>query len=232
MRVHRFFLDDEDLGGNALYRLVDVLIVRQLTFVFRCRVGEEIVLFNGKGIENQYKIQHITKATIDLELMSECKKLLPLRRTHLIWSLLKKDKNELILQKCTELGITDFWPVISDRTEKTGFDHDRAHKIVVEAAEQCGRHDIPVVHETLSLKSCVDDLAKVTSLYVADMDGRAMTVGSTIDKKPYAICIGPEGGWSDAERAYFNKQNIKVITLSTFTLRSETAVIAAATIMN
>src|SRR5690606_20204102 len=96
-----------------------------------------------------YKIVQVEKDGVKLELVTEFERKLPERHIYLFFSLLKKDKNEWVLQKCTELGVRNFVPIVADRSEKTGFNLERSEKIVIEAAEQCGRSDIPDVREPI-----------------------------------------------------------------------------------
>lgn len=202
----------------------DTGLVNQITRVLRMRPGEELVLFDGKGTERLYKIEEIEPKAVHLYRVTDITPKHPRRKLLLAFSMLKKDKNEWVLQKCTELGVSHFLPMLSDRTEKTGFDMERAHKIVVEAAEQCGRHDIPQITEPQSLQSIVGEFDAHIPLLVADM-GHEHPDKTEVEK--LLVLIGPEGGWSDAERSYFAERQLAHIGLGDFTLRAETASIAA-----
>jgi len=129
------------------------------------------------------------------------------------------------LQKCTELGITDFLPVISERTIKKDFNLERAQKIVIEASEQCGRGDIPTLHSPKKLKNAVDEYKNKIDLYFADKGQNEI---KKKPKKSVGILIGPEGGWSQAEIQIFKTAKIKGIDLGNLVLRAETAAIVSA----
>ena len=203
----------------------DAELVNQILRVLRMRVGEELVLFDGKGLERLYKIEEIEPKAVHLYHVTDIEPKHPVRRVALAFSMLKKDKNEWVIQKCTELGVTHFLPMLSDRTEKTGFDMERAHKIAIEAAEQCGRHDIPLISEPQSVMQVVSEYSEHMPMYVADMGN---DIPSEIDVDKLMILVGPEGGWSDAERQLFKQKDLPHIGLGDFTLRAETACIAAA----
>jgi len=188
------------------------------------RVGEEMVLFDGKGTERLYKIDEIEASAFHLQHVTDIEPKYPKRKVILAFSLLKKDKNDWVLQKATELGVTHFLPMVSERTEKSGFDIDRAHKIIVEAAEQCGRHSIPLVNEPQSLASVVGEYSNNLSICVADMAGETFADDGA---EEVLVLVGPEGGWSDKERDLFAEKNLPHIALGDFTLRAETACISA-----
>jgi 16S rRNA (uracil1498-N3)-methyltransferase len=140
--------------------------------------------------------------------------------------LLKKDKNDWVLQKCTELGVSNFIPLLADRSEKTGFNLERAEKIVIEAAEQCGRSDIPTVREPILVETAIAELKYTVQLYICEQDGPDIvetTEGSL------GVLIGPEGGWTDREKSLFTDNGLKHLNLHDFTLRAETAAVTAVT---
>lgn len=223
--THRFYIGDlKDSSGPMELRehvwLNKKSIVNQLTRVLRVRSGEEIVLFDGRGHERLYKIGTIEPLSIELFRVTDFAPKLPRRSVSLAWSLLKKDKNELVIQKCTELGVQRFLPIYSDRTEKKGFDSERMCTIAIEAVEQCGRHDIPEIHEAQGLVDVLRQYKATHDIYVTDMDGDTLPADA---QRPVVLFVGPEGGWSDKERELFKEENLTTIAMHDFTLRAETA---------
>lgn len=202
-------------------------LFHQWTKVLRYQVGREVIVFNSEREERLYKIVKIGDNAVHLELITELEPTVPKRNLYLCFALLKKDKVEWVLQKGTELGVRHFAPILTDRTEKTGFDKERAQRIVIEAAEQCGRTDIPSIREPLALETLIDELSAKVELYVAEQAGESKTEFSD----EVAVFIGPEGGWSDEEKALFETKGIKKFGLGNLTLRAETAAIAAATLL-
>ncbi len=237
MRLHRFYIGQlhDKSGPLKLERLLwvnDENLVRQWTKVLRFQVGDEVVLFDGHGEDRLYRITKFEPRAAHLELITEIKRTLPGRELYLCFSLLKKDKNEWVLQKCTELGVSHFIPIITDRTEKTGWDNERAQKIVIEASEQCGRSDIPRLREPVSLESTLEEL-KDYNLLVCDKQEPAGTVeagfSDSPSEAPIVLFVGPEGGWSENDHEVFRRFNVRYFDLGQLTLRAETACVAAVT---
>jgi 16S rRNA (uracil1498-N3)-methyltransferase len=226
MKIHRFYLKDTDLVHD--FWMQDKALFHQWTNVLRFQVDRELILFNDRREERLYKITKIGDNAVHLELVTELKPNIPKTDIYLCFSLLKKDKNEWVLQKGTELGVSHFIPMICDRTEKTGFDIERAEKIVIEAAEQCGRTDIPRVREPLSPQTLVEELSKDVEIYVAEQGSSDTPISQAKSK---AVLIGPEGGWTNEEKQFFESKNLKHIAISEFTLRAETAAITVATLL-
>jgi 16S rRNA (uracil1498-N3)-methyltransferase len=262
--IHRFFVGDSDMSigssrPDETLKISNVALVNQIGRVLRMRPGEQLVLFDGLGVENLYKISSIEPKVVVLCMLETLAPKLPTVSVYLAWSLLKKDKNDWVLQKCTELCVGRFLPTITERTEKTGFDTERSHKIVVEAAEQCGRHDIPSVQEPSPIQVLVQKYQESTNLFYADMcdsDGlflplrndsgdirvaqdrshvglvlvgqKSTSESPSVESRPRLVFVGPEGGWSQKELAFFVEKNIPSIGLGQFTLRAETACIVAA----
>ena len=225
MKLHRFYLDRE-LPHD--FWMDDDALFHQMTRVLRFQVGRELVLFNAQREERLYKIAKIGNDALHLELVTEMVPKTPKRDVYLCFSLLKKDKNDWVLQKGTELGVGHFVPLLCDRTEKTGFDAERAQKIVIEATEQCGRADIPRIREPLSPQAIINELqSDGVSVYIAEQDSS----DGEIQSDKVAVLIGPEGGWTDEEKSYFQDNGVKHLSLGEFTLRAETAAVTAAALI-
>jgi 16S rRNA (uracil1498-N3)-methyltransferase len=227
VRLHRFYIAPDTVQLAHDFWLHDPTLLHQWYSVLRFQPGQQVVLFDGLTHERLYKIEAITKDEAHLLHMTDMARQIPERNIYLLWSLLKKDKNDWVLQKCTELGVSHFLPLMADRSEKTGFNHERAQKIVTEAAEQCGRSDIPTIREPLHIVKAIEQLADKAELYMCEQDG-ADGLGAEI--KDVGVFIGPEGGWSDAEKALFVEKNIKHLNIHDFTLRAETAAVTAVTL--
>lgn len=233
MKLHRFFAGNlhDKFGDIELRQHVwvnDTALLNQWTRVLRYKVGDQLILFDGHGQDRLYKIHKIEDLSVGLELVTELEPVYPKREVYLFFSLLKKDKNEWVLQKCTELGVSHFVPLITDRTEKTGFDEDRAVKIVTEAAEQCGRSDIPRVREPIGLQSALEEFKDKMTLFFAEQHEGTLDISNNADV--CGVFIGPEGGWTDAEKEQLEQRCTK-LNIAQFTLRAETACVTAATLL-
>jgi 16S rRNA (uracil1498-N3)-methyltransferase len=226
MRLHRFYVSPDAYELTHEFWLKDEALRNQWQKVLRYREGDEVVLFDGVQTERLYKLVRVELDAIKLELVTEFERKLPAKHVYLFFSLLKKDKNDWVLQKCTELGVSNFVPILADRSEKTGFNIERAQKIIIEAAEQCGRSDIPQVREPLSLEAALTEYKDKIQLLVCD---ETLDQNAQLADTPVGIFIGPEGGWTDAEFKQFQEATVGHFHLGNLTLRAETAAVAAAT---
>lgn len=222
MRLHRFYTGP-DLKLKNDFWLHDEQLLWQWNKVLRFRAEQKVLLFNGSGKERMYVISEISKKEAHLKLVTDIETKLPKLHVYLFWSLLKKENNEHIIQKCTELGVSNFVPVISERTIKKDFNLPRARKIAVEASEQCGRSNIPAVREPLHLEKALEEYAGKIQLIVCQQGGEKTV--KIADKA--GLFIGPEGGWSPEEQKMFSACTLDVMGLGEFTLRAETAATVA-----
>lgn len=224
MRIHRFYTGP-DLKLEHYVAVTEPRLLQQWNKVLRFRTGQEVVLFDGQGTDRLYVINELNKSVAQAELITNFDSKTPSKHIYLFWSLLKKDKNDWILQKATELGVSHFIPVLAERSEKTGFNAERANKIIIEAAEQCGRSDIPGVREPMLLQTALHEYASQVPLFVCEQYELTKTRHSNF--KESGVLIGPEGGWSEAEKQLFMNQEIGRLPLGDFTLRAETAAVVA-----
>lgn len=230
MKLHRFYVNNiRDKNGKLTLNhelwVNNTKLLNQWLRVLRYKVGDELILFNDSH-EKIYQIIKIEPpSSVKLLAVTELEKNIPKKNVILCWSLLKNDKNKLVIQKATEIGIKKFVPILTERCEKTVFDIERARTIAIEASEQCGRFDIPTITEPVFLKRALVDYSDI-KVYVCDTKEPGDYKDEKVDKT--AVFIGPEGGWSDSERELFNTQQVSFLRLGWFTLRAETACIAAA----
>ncbi len=225
-KLHRFYITDTELKHD--FWLHDEKLIHQWRNVLRFKAGHELILFDGQGTDRLYKLVELSEKEAHVIMVTELSPKMPKTKIYLIWSLLKKDKNDWVLQKCTELGVSHFVPLLADRSEKTGFNLERAEKIIIEASEQCGRSDIPYIREPMHVGTALEELTDKVQLYICEQSedlengNWKMEIG-----KPAGILVGPEGGWSDVEKQLFKDKEIKHLNLHDFTLRAETAAVAA-----
>ena len=99
-------------------------------------------------------------------------------------------------------------------------------KIIIEAAEQSGRRDIPIVAAPKTIYALKQELSPTWSIVAADHGG--VELSKKLFSKPPLLFIGPEGGWTPREREMFRIEGIPIVSIGMFTLRAETAAIVAA----
>lgn len=226
MRVHRFFTGDKFQLKKDFW-LHDEAILWQWNKVLRFKNGQKVILFDGDQTDRLYEIVEIKKTEAHLQMFTELERQLPSKHLYLFWSLLKKDNNDLILQKCTELGVSNFVPLLTERSIRDNFNIDRARKIVLEASEQCGRSNVPVVRDPMHLKTAIEEYSDKVKFYICEQHSDHMAEFKNSEPDRLGLFIGPEGGWSDEEKQLFAQLNVSHLGLGAFTLRAETAAIVA-----
>ncbi len=252
MRLHRFYISDTIKVGDEL-SIKSPELINQLTKVLRLGVGDRINLFNGTGFDYECKIDNINgRSTINSNsviglsvLYSTRNNNISRRKLFLGAAIVKKDNFEWIVEKATELGVTDIIPIIAERSEKKALNEDRLGRIVTEASEQSGRDTTPMVWPIMGLGSAVSSLKrenfeiKILAFHTEGESIRGMfdthvsvsnenNFGNNSNGNvPVAVFIGPEGGWTPNEIAMFHKEGVQVVCLGPQILRTETAVVAA-----
>ena len=201
-----------------------------LTKVMRVPNGGNFSLFNKFG-EWQTKIKEISKNDLTFKVIKRLRHEENETDLWLAFSPIKSNFFNFMIQKATELGVTKFIPVITERTVVRKINYERLIKIVTEASEQSNRLSIPEIDSTQKL----DDFFKNNkdlNLIFGDLnsDNKKLKINN---KKLLCILIGPEGDYTEAEREKILKYSgTQAIKLGNNILRSETAVISALSVIN
>lgn len=140
----------------------------------------------------------------------------------LAFSLLKHDPMNFLIEKATELGVTDLQPIVCERTNTHRVNLERLEKNVIEAAQQCERFDLPRVHPLMKLQNFLQTLPNEVHWYVAL---ERENIEPAKIERPSGFIVGPEGGWSAQEHLILKKY-AKLISLGSNVLRAETAALA------
>ncbi|MCU0660462.1 MAG: 16S rRNA (uracil(1498)-N(3))-methyltransferase [Candidatus Pacebacteria bacterium] len=225
MRLHRFFTttDIGNVHAGMVVTISDPHITHQLSKVLRAKIGDPVAFFDGQGIAINGDIVELQKNTITLLVKEQKKHQRPKKITILYLAMLKRENFELAVQKATEIGISAIVPLLTERTIKTGFNRTRIEKIIIEAAEQSGRVFVPTLYEP---KSFIQACKEIQTLKLfLDFDGTHFENVLKKTKDTVALYVGPEGGWTDTERALAKEAGCIATTLGTLTLRAETAAI-------
>ncbi len=233
MRLHRFYIETPIEGKS--FDISDRDLVHQWKNVFRYNVGSQVILFNGSGTDYLCMISGIRSLGATLGVIREIKKedSIPMKNIWLCMALIKKDNFELVAQKVTELGVTNIIPILCEHSEKKKINTERLRKIVVEASEQSGRGDVPKIHPLTTLEDLFNSGALPQEKIVLSTEN-----GITFDKyktttnhQSIAVFVGPEGGFSPKEMAFFKNYNVREISLGSNILRAETAAIAISSLL-
>lgn len=206
---------------------------RYLLRVMRLEAGASVRVFNG--YDGEWLCQ--------LEVKGKTAHLIPEQqlRAHslspdltLLFAPLKKTRTDFAVEKATELGARRLQPVITEYTQTSRVRTDRLRQLAIEAAEQTERMDIPDILEPDSLFNVLDQWDGTRPLYYCDEGGeRVQALAGQIEQgtPKGAILVGPEGGFSDAERQRLKRYSfVYPITLGPRILRAETAIVSALTL--
>lgn len=228
MKIHRFIIPS-NLRSDEL-EITDQDIVGQIKNVLRLKLGEKVIVGDGRGKEVLSEIKKIGKSSVTLKVhrveenSNETK-----NSVTLYCSVLKKENFELVVQKATEIGVRYIVPVITERTVKLGLNKERLEKIAKEAAEQSGRGIVPVIFKPMSFEEAVGNTYLAGSKFIFDALGGVFKETSL--KGEIAAFIGPEGGWTEKELALARSKDFTIVSLGKLTLRAETAAIVASYIL-
>lgn len=202
-----------------------------LSHVKRVAVGDAIKLNNGKGIIAEAKIAAISKRNAKLQINAINEASAPSKPFAIAFALLKNKHDELIIEKCTELGALQFFPFTSEHSVRTASDNasQRFERITLAAIKQCDNPFLPTIHPPQALHAALARIAEcgwqpiVCSESRPDVWLRDLQLNS-----PPCFVIGPEGGWDKGELSLFAHFSISEISISRLILRAETAAIAVA----
>ncbi len=229
MRLHRFYLSDK--VSNDSFDITDKELVHQWRTVFRYNVGSQVIIFDGLGFDYLCLISSLRSsgATVSVIRKTETPGR-PKREVTLCLALIKKDNFEMVVQKATEIGVCRVIPVLCERTEKKNINMERLQKISVEASEQSGRKDLPVIGDVIEFKKLIESDLLPNTVVALNLEG-GKSDSITNSNEPIAVFIGPEGGFSEVESEYFKSHNIITVSLGTQVLRAETAAIAISSLL-
>ena len=198
--------------------------------VMRVKENEVFSLFNNSG-EWEAKILSISKSIVEFNVTKQLRQKENKREIWLAFSPIKSNYFNFMIQKATELGVTKFLPIIFDRTIVRKINKERLEKVIIEAAEQSNRINVPKIEEPQKLKHF---LSNEMDLIFTDLNATNTKINlKKLTTKPICVIIGPEGDFSEEERIEILKFNgVQPIKINENILRSETAVISALSIIN
>ena len=196
--------------------------------VMRKRAGDELLVFDGRSGEWLATIAEAAKKRMTLAVERPTREAETLPELTLAFAPVKRTQTDWLVEKATELGVARLQPVITQRTIAERVRLDRLEAIAIEAAEQCGRTVLPEILDPAPL----DRFLKMSdghALFFADEQG-GEPVASAMRPGPATILIGPEGGFTNEERAMIRGAAHAVsISLGPRILRAETAALASVT---
>ena len=216
-------------AGAALAPTLDQS--RYLTQVMRLKAGDNLLVFNGTDGEWRVTVADVLKKGVVLRAEEQVRSQIHGPDLELIVAVVKKARVETIVEKAAELGAARVRLVITQRTNADRLRLDRLDAIAEEAAEQTGRLDVPPVDDPVKLETILDGWDGSRRLMFCDETGGAPVASAVTDRGPWAILIGPEGGFSPEERDRLRALSFTTaVSLGPRILRADTAAIAAMTL--
>lgn len=213
-----------------------------LLTVLRLEAGAPLRLFNGRDGEFEGRIAREGKRRAHATELRRLREQTAAPDVWLLFAPLKKARTDFVIEKATELGAARLMPVFTERSDAQAVRTDRFHRIAIEAAEQTERLDLPDIAEAIRLDTALQVWKSARTLIYCDEAGDdggkpwggeagrappALAVMASATPPPAAILIGPEGGFSPAERMLLRSLPfVRPVGLGPRILRAETAALA------
>lgn len=212
--------------------------------VLRLKAGDRATVFNGEGVEAEVEILKAGKQGLELRRVS-LQKTPPLPCRITLGQAVPKGKNmEMIIEKATELGVSEIAPLLSERTVVRGSEGDHVRKqqkwqrVAIEACKQCGQNHLPRVLEPCVPKTFFDRGRRFDFMLIASLQSDALPLKRVLAEaaakqaKSVLILIGPEGDFTPAELSLAKGHGCRPVTLGPIILRTETASIYCLSVLN
>lgn len=206
--------------------------------VLRLRAGAAVRVFDGAGSEFEGMLHEVSRRTVSVHLghaLPACAE----SRLCLVLAVspLKGDRMEVVVQKATELGVTEIWPVVTARTDAAarpalrGSRGERWDRVAAGASEQCGRAVVPQIAPTTTLDALLARPFEGARVALLETPGHPLLgTAALAPAQPLLLLVGPAGGFEPKERAALQDAGFQAVSLGPRILRAETAAIAAVAI--
>jgi 16S rRNA (uracil1498-N3)-methyltransferase len=209
--------------------------------VMRQEVGELFSVFDGHGVEAKARVTEISRDQVKFQVLARATS--P-RAAHPVWlaqALTKPKSMDLILQKATELGVSELVPLQSDHSvaqvdeDKAETKAEKWRKLTIEAAKQCGQNWLPAVHAPQAPRDFVTAIPRGAVKLIASLQHEARPLKTALREHlpglkpglPIVVMIGPEGDFTPAEIGQARSAGFLPVSLGKIILRAETAAIFA-----
>lgn len=246
--MHRFFVSPSTITNQA-FASDDPELCHQLFRVLKLKAGEQIMLCDNTEHEYLAELTRVSKSEVAGKILE--KKLKPDIGTrselHLFVPPLKNPSRwEWMVEKCTEIGVASFTPLLTERTEVKALRKiDRLERIIKEAAELSGRTKLPVIHEPVKFKEFLarnskfvirDSISFIATLVkIRDPSTAPLSIpqlgSARDDRKTCHLFLGPVGDFTEHEVRLAIEHGFQAISLGSQILRTETAAIVGATML-
>ncbi|OGI17280.1 MAG: hypothetical protein A2287_09345 [Candidatus Melainabacteria bacterium RIFOXYA12_FULL_32_12] len=237
----QFFISSENIVNNNIL-ITSKNDINHIVNVLRLKKGDKLILTDPGSLIYETEISEIKPNSIETIILDKYE---PTRKLNiditLAQSILKSQKQDIVIQKATELGVNTIIPFISQNTVvKLESEKDknqkiqRWQKIAYESSKQCQRVTIPEISQIISINELIELNNFDVKLVCAEKDAQfsikkllLQNKENIIKNSRILVIIGPEGGWDDKELQLFRSKNITLVSLGNLILRAETASITA-----
>ena len=233
----RFFTDALRFDTEVKQAVIDGEDGRHISRSLRMRIGEALTVSDGNGFDYDGEIEAISGDTVTVRLHTQYKnESEPTLRVTLYPGMPKGDKLELVVQKATEMGACGITPVLTDRSvsrpdaKSAKKKQERLQRIALEAAKQSGRGAVPQSGAMIGFKEAVRN-AKGTKILFYEGGGLPLSKCLPAGEAEVSVFIGPEGGFAPEEVEFAKENGVVTATLGPRILRTETAPLAALSIL-
>lgn len=223
----RLFVGAGLAAGQAL--VLEAGQAHYLAQVMRRKEGDAVALFNGQDGEWRADITFVAKKTVDVRVVEQ---VLPQQAGPDVWLAFApiKGKVEFVVEKAVELGVSRLLPVFTRRAVVTSVNEDKLRLTAIEAAEQCGRCDVPPITPVKDIAALLAMWPKERSLLHADEGGQGQALKNVLAglSAPLGVLVGPEGGFTPEEQQMLAAHaSVKGFGMGPRILRADTASVAA-----
>ena len=224
--IRLFFKENLSLNFNSN---LDKSQSHYISKVMRMKESEVFYLFNNNG-EWQARILEIRNGIVNFEIKKKIKNIENAKQIWLAFAPIKSNYLNFMIQKATELGVTKFIPILTDRTVVRKINIERINKIIIEASEQSNRIQIPKLEKLIKLDEFLK-IYKYTDILFGDLNSTDNNFKMS-GQDPVCVLIGPEGDFTEKERiSVLNMPKTKSVIINKNILRSETAAISIISII-
>ncbi len=225
--IRLFFKESLSLNLNSI---LDKSQSHYLSKVMRIKTSESFSLFNQSG-EWEAKVANINKGIVEFTVVKKLRSSKNEKEIWLAFAPIKINYLNLMIQKATEIGVTRFIPILTERTVVRKLNEKRINKIIIEASEQSNRLKVPSLDKLTKFDTFLKSNQN-TNIIFGDLntDNKKLDLKN---KDPLCILIGPEGDFSIKERENISKlKRIIPLKINDNILRSETAAISMISIIS
>jgi 16S rRNA (uracil1498-N3)-methyltransferase len=236
MSRRRFYVPPESIQDGVAALPLDQ--AHHLRNVLRMGSGDVVEIFDGKGLGYIGSVElHGTEVLV--RILRPAKTSVSRNQVILAAALIKSAKFEWILQKTTELGVGEIIPLQTRFSEiqiadgKIGSRMERWNRIVQEASRQCGRSAAPALHSPSDFSNFLENesLQNAERFLCYEKASDLLRLDKYPEASRIILCLGPEGGWDPGEVEQARNSGYRIFSLGPWTLRAETAAVAAVSIV-